>query len=462
MTPIPEGLLAAVAQPQGALALVIGAGSSIEPPTEIPAGGAMSLAAHTQLLRNGVLEEGECEHPDDLAALASLVRQKTGHQRALVRQLPIDHLRTPAANAGHKALVALMAERAVSHVLSLNFDLAVQAAASELGIRTIKFISTPSELVPADPTLVHLHRNAYADPEDLILTVEALTDEWKEGWEQVVAHDILAAPNVLFIGLGAPAPVLSETVDMITTAVGNGKTYYQADRVAHDESAFAACLGIAGDHFVQGTWCEVMEALAQRLLEEQVDQIVISGRTVLADNGAAAEAIERFETLANRLRGKSLLMLGLMRSQCRLRLARYTPHAGFDDDLWAEPMSELASACAEHDLTADPVASGLWKVMQGARLIATIVITSGGGSNSVVALEPKIRALSAAIAEASGGGPDVVLIGGVLAGPIDTTPPSDIIAGEPTADLIGGPQHSETVLVTDAVLAARLGALANA
>jgi hypothetical protein len=455
-------LLEAVATPEGALALVVGAGTSMEAPTSLPSARKCSVDAHTQLRRNGVIDEGECEDPGDLAALTSLVFNKTGAQKALVKQLPLDHFKAPTPNAGHKALVALMAERAISHVLSLNFDLAVQAAASELGIRTIKFISNPGDLIPASPTLVHLHRNAYADPEDLVLRVESLTHEWRESWEQVVAQHILAAPNVLFIGLGSPAPVLTETVQMIAEAVGGGKAFYQADIAPYEGNVFAESLGIAADHFVQAGWCAVMVGLSARLAEEQVDALIAAGRAVLAVNGAEGPSIDRFEALANRLRGKSLLTLGLMRSQCKLRPARYLPQGDFNNDLWAEPMQEIASVCAEHELTAEPAANGLWKVLKEDRRIASILIATGSGANRVTALEPSIRSLCTTISETSLEGPDIVLVGGVLPYVGETSPPTDIISGEPTEDLIGGPGQPEILVVSDAVLSAHMGALLDA
>jgi hypothetical protein len=151
-----------------------------------------------------------------------------------------------------------------------------------------------------------------------------------------------------------------------------------------------------------------------------------------------------------------------MRSQCKLRPARYLPQGDFNNDLWAEPMQEIASVCAEHELTAEPAANGLWKVLKEDRRIASILIATGSGANRVTALEPSIRSLCTTISETSLEGPDIVLVGGVLPYVGETSPPTDIISGEPTEDLIGGPGQPEILVVSDAVLSAHMGALLDA
>jgi len=97
--------------------------------------------------------------------------------------------------------------------------------------------------LPAAATIIHLHGNAYDEPDSLVLRTEVINDSWKASWQQVIAQQVLAAPSVLFIGLGSPAPVLTETVQMIADAVGDSERFYQADVVAHDQSGFAAQLG---------------------------------------------------------------------------------------------------------------------------------------------------------------------------------------------------------------------------
>jgi hypothetical protein len=201
---IPPALLLAVAEGGGRVSIVIGAGCSFEAPTAFPLARALSQEAHRKLVADGILAEAECPEPGNLAALATLVFRKTGSQEALVARFPLDRLRTARANAGYLSLVALMAEGAVSHVLSLNFDRAVENAASELGIE-IHAVDAPGTPIPASATVVYLHGSAAALADSLVLREEVLTAAWRAAWAEVVAQRILAAPNVLFAGLGSAA-----------------------------------------------------------------------------------------------------------------------------------------------------------------------------------------------------------------------------------------------------------------
>ncbi len=169
MVHIPAGLLQAVSfEGGGRLALVIGAGCSVEPPTDIPPARDLSTEANRKLVLDGVLGDGECTDPEDLALLASLIFRKTRSQDDLVSRFPIAKLKTAKPNLGHRILVALMAEHAISYVLSLNIDLAVQNASSELGA-PIEIVDTSGQPIPASPTLIHLHGNANQPSNSLVL-----------------------------------------------------------------------------------------------------------------------------------------------------------------------------------------------------------------------------------------------------------------------------------------------------
>jgi hypothetical protein len=108
----PELFSAITAQGGGRLAIVIGAGCSCEPPTQMPLARELSLEAHRKLVHEGVLNTGECADPTDLASLATLIFRKTGSQAALIRQFPVDKMRTARANEGYRMLIALMLEGA--------------------------------------------------------------------------------------------------------------------------------------------------------------------------------------------------------------------------------------------------------------------------------------------------------------------------------------------------------------
>jgi hypothetical protein len=57
-------------------------------------------------------------------------------------------------------------------------------------------------MIPATSAVVHLHGNANSDSESWVLRQEMIDNSWRGTWSQVVAQQVLAAPNVLFVGLG--------------------------------------------------------------------------------------------------------------------------------------------------------------------------------------------------------------------------------------------------------------------
>src|SRR4051812_38001500 len=91
---IPSPVLAAIARPAGGqLALVLGAGCSVEPPTELPLSKNLALEAHRHLVLNGVLAQGDCANPEDLSCVADAVYDKLGHQREMIGVLPVERFR---------------------------------------------------------------------------------------------------------------------------------------------------------------------------------------------------------------------------------------------------------------------------------------------------------------------------------------------------------------------------------
>lgn len=449
MATIPPDLLHAVSLPnQGRVSLVIGAGCSIEKPTSIPSASRLADDARKALVRDGTIAETECPEPCSLPALTSVVFQKLGTQAPLVSKLPMDKMRVARPNDGHKVLVALMIEGAVAHVLSLNFDLAVQNAAAELGVE-IHSVTAAGAAVPATPTLVYLHGCATGDSEHLILRTEALDEAWKASWVQVVAGQVLASPNVLFVGLGSPAPVLSETVQMIVTAVGNNKTFYQADISAFSDNGFAQQLGLSEGNYILGRWSEVMSSLARRLVEDQVDRLVEDGSAVLAEDGAGESDIDSFSAQAETLRQVSLLTLGHFRAISRLsETTKYVRHSQDDDEWMAKPLLVLHRISSSAHLTALPAPNGVWMLRGESGYPKSSALTvTGRGVKKLAALEPAIRAVCLAAASSSGTAPELVIVGGVVAG----APPSygwndivdsdaaneeDIVAGLPPPRIV--------------------------
>jgi hypothetical protein len=218
--PLPAELLQAVsAEGGGKIALVVGAGCSHDAPTSLPLSKTLSEDAHQQLVLNGTLEEGECAEPSDLSKLADTVFAKTGSQAALVSVFPRGRLENADTNEGYDLAVALLREHAVADVMTLNFDLSAQHALAGAGAE-VGVITGPNEMPSIGVVnLIHLHRDARADPEDWILRTEQIEVAWQDGWEQLIATRVMTAPVVIFAGLGTAAAVLVDTLKQSPTGL---------------------------------------------------------------------------------------------------------------------------------------------------------------------------------------------------------------------------------------------------
>src|SRR5438876_1111094 len=124
---IPSSVLAAVGQPHGGrLALVLGAGCSVESPTDLPLSRDLAREANRRLVLNGVLADGDCEDADDLSCVADAVYEKVGRQREIVDVLPRQSFRFARPNEGTLIAAALLRDGVLRFVMVLNYDLGLQ------------------------------------------------------------------------------------------------------------------------------------------------------------------------------------------------------------------------------------------------------------------------------------------------------------------------------------------------
>ena len=187
--PLPSELLQGIsAVGGGQVVLVIGAGTSVEPPMSVPLARDCAEAAHRELVDDGVLAAGECADPSDLSVLADAVYAKEGGQSELVTRLPRRQFRHAIPNRGCLIAAALLREQALRGVLSLNFDLGMATALTELGVDDdVAVITGPADHAQlATTNLIYLHRNVDAPYEEWILRTESLEKGWKERWQEVV------------------------------------------------------------------------------------------------------------------------------------------------------------------------------------------------------------------------------------------------------------------------------------
>ncbi len=106
---LPAELLQAISSPGGGrIALVIGAGCSVEAPTGVPVASQCSVEVHRRLLDDGVLQNGDCADPYDLSAVADAVFARTHSQRDVVERLRERYnLKLATPNDGHLIAAAI-------------------------------------------------------------------------------------------------------------------------------------------------------------------------------------------------------------------------------------------------------------------------------------------------------------------------------------------------------------------
>ena len=115
---------------------------------------------------------------------------------------------------------ALLRERAIASVVTLNFDVALTGAVQVLGAgEDVSIVTGPKDHHHLeDPSLIYLHGTAYDDADDWVLRPELL-ERWDEGRWQTVISRVLTAPVIVFVGFGSPADVLTESLSRIRKAL---------------------------------------------------------------------------------------------------------------------------------------------------------------------------------------------------------------------------------------------------
>lgn len=437
---LPAELLQAIAAPGGGkITLVVGAGCSFEAPTSIPLAGTCSEECHRRLVANGVLTDGDCLTPRNLSCLADTVVEKTGHQRLLVEQLSqLYDFKGATPNEGHRLAAALLRERAIVSVVTLNFDLALSTAIGDLGVGdAVGIIDGPEDLRNQKVTnLYYLHRNVNAaDPEKWVLRSDVLTAEWQGGWEAVVAAKVLSAPVVVFAGLGSPADVLIESTKFIQKAIPDGNMAYQVDPGDHDTSAFSRALALGPSTFIQAGWCDFMAALSQQLVVEHTSQLGAAAVTMVQRDRLIPEDIA---ALLSRFQDIGLLQLGRLRASWLLHEKPYYPDDLLGRELVADLLLAAAMVARVTGATAIPFEDGIVEFRRGDRVVASHVFISGRGSRSRSSIEAGLSAR-----QRSFRGRAVPPTGAIIAGTRDggttpITPPPNVVLGESSESIVIG------------------------
>lgn len=444
---VPPALLAAVsAEPGGRLVLVIGAGASIEPPTCLESGAAYAEEAHQGLVDDHILEVGDCADPRDLSLVADAVHTKTGSQIALTDRLPRHKWRLAAPNDGHLAAAALLIEGAVRAVVTLNYDLAMQTALSELGgASAVTVCRGPEDYAEASGrTLFYLHRSVEAPAEQWVLRAADLDSAWQGAWEELVASGTLSAPVTLFAGLGSPAAVLTHTVTRLA-AIGHSQ-YFYAD--PYPVNRFVESMRNNLEAVVRIGWCALMIELSERVAAAQSHRLLTASirrctEVALPDSMARAGIVV--------LSGLDLVALGRLRGAW---LLDRRPYLADTDETTRVRLADLLAAIGAIATAfgSDPGVGADYSVQVGTGPGAIAFhCAHAAGVHSWPAVQENLRRR---LRRTPGRVNRSVLVGGIT--DLEETLVPDLVRGEDELDLIRGPETFTRVTLTEAhVLAVR-------
>lgn len=435
---LPSELALAIAHEGGGrVVLVVGAGVSIEAPTNLPSGSASSIEAHRRLVADSVLPDGRCPKPEDLSILADTVFEVTGSQGELVRRLPHERFVGAQPNEGHMLAAALLRERALAAVLTLNFDLAFTNALVKVGAAAdVAQIRGPEDQgILSAVNLVYLHRTANHPADEWILRTEALTTAWTNSWEQAISSRVLTAPVVVFAGLGSPAAVLTETARKLRALLPDGVRVFQVDVIPHDESTFASELGLDQSEYLRLGWIAFMRLVAARFVAEQIDVI---SRSCDALSQAHGWADEDMTTIWAGIGDRGLIHLGQIRARWMLEDAPYLPSCQCDVDHLADLLLMVHLIERQSGTTARIEADGIVEFWDVDRLRWALGFVSARGKWGWGALEPRVDKARVGWRERATDIRKVVVTGTVGSPRAAATAPASIVSGEAVDDIIRG------------------------
>jgi len=445
---LPTKLLQAIAHDGGGhVVLVVGAGTSVEPPTNLPSSSECAEEVHRRLLADGVLTSGACQHPQDLSAVADAVFAVTGHQADVVLRLPRERFVTAKPNQGHRFSAALLRERAISSVLTLNFDLAFSNALTTVGAaEDVAQVRGPEDQAQLGAhNLVYLHRTANHDPELWILRSEALVHEWTDSWEEAIANRVLTSPVVVFAGLGSPAAVLTETTKRLRRILKEGVKVFQVDPIEREESSFADQLQIKSGDYIRLGWVEFMNRLAERVTIEQLDKLQKACYELCNAHRWPHEDVHR---LLDSLATGGLLLLGAVRARWMLEEGPYLTQYECDVDHIADVTLAVRVIERESGTSARIDEDGAVEFWEGTFLRTVIAFVSARGKWRWGAIEPRVERARQSWRTRQVDVRKVVVVGATGAREA-ISPPETIVGSSAAGDIIRGASAIQYFAIDD-------------
>ncbi len=433
---LPADLFQAISSPGGGkIALVLGAGCSVEPPTSIPVTQVCSARIHHGLVTDGVLEAGDCSNPNDLSILVDVVFDKKQSQRDVAERLRDQYdLRRATPNEGYLLAAAMLGEGAIGSVVTLNFDLALSNALSLLGLgHLVGVIERPGDL-PTQKTInvYYLHQSANTDPEEWVLRTAALNESWNTTWKGIIATRVLATPVVVFVGLGTPVKVLIESAKLLREALRGTTRLYQVDPAAIADSAFFRALELDAAAYIRRGWSSFMEELSQRLLAEQLAELEQAINLKVQEDRLQPENVT---DLLVRLGVLGLIEFGKLRAYWLLHDKPYCCVALGPLGLFADLFLALAMITRVSGADAVLANDGVVEFHRDGRVVAAYLIASGRGFRARTAVEGDVqlrrRQYRSRHVQVSG-----VLVAGTADGAAPLTVPLDVLRGDASDDIV--------------------------
>lgn len=446
---IPGDLLVGIADQSGRITLVVGAGCSVEPPTNLLTAKDYSIRAHAELRASDVLGD-DADNPEDLSSVADAVVKSTGSQVRLVEQLPIENFRGALPNDGYLIAAAMMREGVISSFVTLNFDTAMSKALADLGASEVSILKGPEEHHRLGPiNLIYLHRNVEANAEDWVLTGEALDESWKDNWEEIIANRALSSPVVVFAGLGSPAAVLVHSVEKVRSSIPKGEAaIYQVGTSEFGESAFADALDIEEDNYVKLSWVDFMRSASERLVSKKIDELKTACDGMIESLGLDGVNDDSISSICDNVGELGLVGIGRFRAHCFLHPRAYCKASQERTNWIADLLLALALLKDHMGMQLRIDASGLVLIYEGEIVIASLFIVHARSMMGWIKLDHRVRVKCLELA-AGPLRPRLALVSGVYGDrPDEISPPAHIGVGA-TGESIADPTAAFDILTVD-------------